>query len=204
MLCSQWRLCSRLRRLCLIQTPRALRSSCPFLLPSSIPWYYYTAPLLPRSLPAFTSRMSSILLFLLKLSLFALLSLQGDELNSGFRQMSLSRQGSSEAPEPPSLYPPPPAVLSQHPPPQPSYIMPPPPSGYQPAAPHQHPPPPPPPPTQPIMQTAPPAQGYMQPPPPPQQVVCLTPVVSGYLIIFSSSFCCSDPGAVLFHRRSVS
>lgn len=95
---------------------------------------------------------------------------QGDELTTGFGQMSLSRQGSSEAPEPPSLYPPPPTVLSQHPPPQPSYIMPPPPSGYQPAAPHPHPPPPPPPPTQPILQTAPPAQGYMQPPPPPQQI----------------------------------
>uniref|UniRef100_A0A8C1L060 R3H domain containing 2 n=1 Tax=Cyprinus carpio TaxID=7962 RepID=A0A8C1L060_CYPCA len=54
------------------------------------------------------------------------------ELTPGFGQMSLSRQGSSEAPEPPSLYQPPPAVLSQHPPPQPSYIMPPPPSGYQP------------------------------------------------------------------------
>ncbi|XP_016402073.1 R3H domain-containing protein 2 [Sinocyclocheilus rhinocerous] len=54
----------------------------------------------------------------------------GDELTPGFRQMSLSRQSSSEAPEPPSLYQPPPAVLSQHPPPQPSYIMPPPPSGY--------------------------------------------------------------------------
>uniref|UniRef100_A0A8C1KZ66 R3H domain containing 2 n=1 Tax=Cyprinus carpio TaxID=7962 RepID=A0A8C1KZ66_CYPCA len=72
-------------------------------------------------------------------------SVQGDELTPGFGQMSLSRQGSSEAPEPPSLYQPPPAVLSQHPPPQPSYIMPPPPSGYQP--------------------TAPPTQGYMQPPP---------------------------------------
>ncbi|XP_048054635.1 R3H domain-containing protein 2 isoform X6 [Megalobrama amblycephala] len=95
---------------------------------------------------------------------------QGDELTAGFGQMSLSRQGSSEAPEPPSLYQPPPAVLSQHPPPQPSYIMPPPPSGYQPAAPHAHPPPPPPPPSQPILQTAPPAQGYMQPPPPPQQI----------------------------------
>uniref|UniRef100_A0A9J8D0A1 R3H domain containing 2 n=1 Tax=Cyprinus carpio carpio TaxID=630221 RepID=A0A9J8D0A1_CYPCA len=89
----------------------------------------------------------------------------GDELTPGFGQMSLSRQGSSEAPEPPSLYQPPPAVLSQHPPPQPSYIMPPPPSGYQPAAPHPHPPPPPPPPTQAILQTAPPTQGYMQPPP---------------------------------------
>uniref|UniRef100_A0A8C2BHG4 R3H domain containing 2 n=1 Tax=Cyprinus carpio TaxID=7962 RepID=A0A8C2BHG4_CYPCA len=95
-------------------------------------------------------------------------SVQGDELTPGFGQMSLSRQGSSEAPEPPSLYQPPPAVLSQHPPPQPSYIMPPPPSGYQPAAPHPHPPPPPPPPTQAILQTAPPTQGYMQPPP--QQV----------------------------------
>uniref|UniRef100_A0A9J7YXP3 R3H domain containing 2 n=1 Tax=Cyprinus carpio carpio TaxID=630221 RepID=A0A9J7YXP3_CYPCA len=94
----------------------------------------------------------------------------GDELTPGFGQMSLSRQGSSEAPEPPSLYQPPPAVLSQHPPPQPSYIMPPPPSGYQPAAPHPHPPPPPPPPTQAILQTAPPTQGYMQPPPPPQQI----------------------------------
>ncbi|XP_016359393.1 R3H domain-containing protein 2-like [Sinocyclocheilus anshuiensis] len=80
----------------------------------------------------------------------------GDELTPGFGQMSLSRQSSSEAPEPPSLYQPPPAVLSQHPPPQPSYILPPPPSGYQPAAPHPHPPPPPPPPTQPILQTAPP------------------------------------------------
>uniref|UniRef100_A0A672KYB7 R3H domain containing 2 n=1 Tax=Sinocyclocheilus grahami TaxID=75366 RepID=A0A672KYB7_SINGR len=89
----------------------------------------------------------------------------GEELTPGFGQMSLSRQSSSEAPEPPSLYQPPPAVLSQHPPPQPSYILPPPPSGYQPAAPHPHPPPPPPPPTQPILQTAPPAQGYMQPPP---------------------------------------
>uniref|UniRef100_A0A671KME7 R3H domain-containing protein 2-like n=1 Tax=Sinocyclocheilus anshuiensis TaxID=1608454 RepID=A0A671KME7_9TELE len=78
---------------------------------------------------------------------------QGDELTPGFGQMSLSRQSSSEAPEPPSLYQPPPAVLSQHPPPQPSYILPPPPSGYQPAAPHPHPPPPPPPPTQPILQT---------------------------------------------------
>ncbi|XP_056316659.1 R3H domain-containing protein 2 isoform X4 [Danio aesculapii] len=97
---------------------------------------------------------------------------QGDELTAGFGQMSLSRQGSSEAPEPPSLYQPPPTVLTQHPPPQPSYIMPPPPSGYQPAAPHTHthPPPPPPPPAQPILQTAPPAQGYMQPPPPPQQI----------------------------------
>ncbi|XDV35168.1 hypothetical protein PO909_005168 [Leuciscus waleckii] len=89
---------------------------------------------------------------------------QGDELTAGFGQMSLSRQSSSEAPEPPSLYQPPPAVLSQHAPPQPSYIMPPhththpPPSGYQPAAPHTHPPPPPPPPSQPILQMQPPPQ----------------------------------------------
>ncbi|XP_077104682.1 R3H domain-containing protein 2 isoform X2 [Siphateles boraxobius] len=88
----------------------------------------------------------------------------GDELTAGFGQMSLSRQSSSEAPEPPSLYQPPPAVLSQHAPPQPSYIMPPhththpPPSGYQPAAPHTHPPPPPPPPSQPILQMQPPPQ----------------------------------------------
>uniref|UniRef100_A0A4W4HAJ3 R3H domain containing 2 n=1 Tax=Electrophorus electricus TaxID=8005 RepID=A0A4W4HAJ3_ELEEL len=80
-----------------------------------------------------------------------------------FGQMSLSRQGSSEAPEAPGLYQPPPAVLSQHPPPQAGYIMPPPPSGYQPPTPHPHPPPPPPPPTQPVLQTAPPAQGYMHP-----------------------------------------
>ncbi|XP_026866712.2 R3H domain-containing protein 2 isoform X2 [Electrophorus electricus] len=93
-----------------------------------------------------------------------------DELTPAFGQMSLSRQGSSEAPEAPGLYQPPPAVLSQHPPPQAGYIMPPPPSGYQPPTPHPHPPPPPPPPTQPVLQTAPPAQGYMQPPPPPQQI----------------------------------
>uniref|UniRef100_A0A4W4H6P1 R3H domain-containing protein n=1 Tax=Electrophorus electricus TaxID=8005 RepID=A0A4W4H6P1_ELEEL len=86
-----------------------------------------------------------------------------DELTPAFGQMSLSRQGSSEAPEAPGLYQPPPAVLSQHPPPQAGYIMPPPPSGYQPPTPHPHPPPPPPPPTQPVLQTAPPAQGYMHP-----------------------------------------
>ncbi|MCI4375285.1 hypothetical protein PGIGA_G00107650 [Pangasianodon gigas] len=93
-----------------------------------------------------------------------------DELTPGFGQMSLSRQGSSEAPEPPGLYPPPPAVLSQHPPPQPGYIIAPPPSSYQPPTAHPHPPPPAPPPTQPVLQTAPPTQGYMQPPPPPQQI----------------------------------
>ncbi|KAK3556864.1 hypothetical protein QTP70_022360 [Hemibagrus guttatus] len=95
---------------------------------------------------------------------------QADELTPGFGQMSLSRQGSSEAPEPPGLYQPPPAVLSQHPPPQPGYIIAPPPSSYQPPTAHPHPPPPAPPPTQPVLQTAPPAQGYMQPPPPPQQI----------------------------------
>ncbi|XP_066520549.1 R3H domain-containing protein 2 isoform X2 [Hoplias malabaricus] len=93
-----------------------------------------------------------------------------DELNPGFGQMSLSRQGSSEAPEQSNLYQPPPAVLSQHHPPQPGYIMSAPPSGYQPPTPHQHPPPPPQPPTQTVLQTTPPAQGYMQPPPPPQQI----------------------------------
>ncbi|XP_060775380.1 R3H domain-containing protein 2 isoform X4 [Neoarius graeffei] len=95
---------------------------------------------------------------------------QAEELTPGFGQMSLSRQGSSEAPEPPGLYQPPPAVLSQHPPPQPGYIIAPPPSSYQPPTAHPHPPPPAPPPTQPVLQTAPPAQGYMQPPPPPQQI----------------------------------
>ncbi|KAM9482194.1 R3H domain-containing protein 2 isoform 2-T2 [Clarias gariepinus] len=95
---------------------------------------------------------------------------QTDELTPGFGQMSLSRQGSSEAPEPPGLYQPPPAVLTQHPPPQPGYIIAPPPSSYQPPTAHPHPPPPAPPPTQPVLQTAPPAQGYMQPPPPPQQI----------------------------------
>ncbi|XP_076870241.1 R3H domain-containing protein 2 isoform X2 [Brachyhypopomus gauderio] len=93
-----------------------------------------------------------------------------DELTPAFGQMSLSRQGSSEAPEPPGLYQPPPTVLSQHPPPQAGYIIPPPPSGYQPPTAHPHPPPPPPPPAQPVLQTAPPSQGYMQPPPPPQQI----------------------------------
>ncbi|KAK2857861.1 hypothetical protein Q7C36_005780 [Tachysurus vachellii] len=95
---------------------------------------------------------------------------QPDELTPGFGQMSLSRQGSSEAPEPPGLYQPPPAVLSQHPPPQPGYIIAPPPSSYQPPTAHPHPPPPAPPQTQPVLQTAPPTQGYMQPPPPPQQI----------------------------------
>uniref|UniRef100_A0A671Y3F6 R3H domain containing 2 n=1 Tax=Sparus aurata TaxID=8175 RepID=A0A671Y3F6_SPAAU len=79
---------------------------------------------------------------------------QGEELPPQFSQMTLSRQGSSENPEPPPMYQAPPTVLSQHPPPQTSYIMAttgqpmPPPSGYQPAPP--------------------PPQGYMQPPPPQQ------------------------------------
>uniref|UniRef100_A0A3Q3AK53 R3H domain containing 2 n=1 Tax=Kryptolebias marmoratus TaxID=37003 RepID=A0A3Q3AK53_KRYMA len=79
---------------------------------------------------------------------------QGEELASQFTQMTLSRQGSSENPEPPPMYQAPPAVLSQHPPPQTGYIMATtgqplqPPSGYQPAPP--------------------PPQGYIQPPPPQQ------------------------------------
>uniref|UniRef100_A0A7N6AX71 R3H domain-containing protein n=1 Tax=Anabas testudineus TaxID=64144 RepID=A0A7N6AX71_ANATE len=97
-----------------------------------------------------------------------------EELAPQFSQMTLSRQGSSENPEPPPMYQAPPTVLSQHPPPQTSYIMAttgqpmPPPSGYQPATGHPHPPPPPPPPSQPVMQAPPPPQGYMQPPPPQQ------------------------------------
>ncbi|XP_057703239.1 R3H domain-containing protein 2 isoform X3 [Corythoichthys intestinalis] len=104
----------------------------------------------------------------------------GEELAPQFSQMTLSRQGSSENPEPPPLYQAPPTVLSQHPPPQTSYIMAttgqpiPPPSGYQPATGHPHPPPPPPPPSQPVMQ-APPPQGYMQPPPPQQIQVSYYP-----------------------------
>uniref|UniRef100_A0A1A8EP45 R3H domain containing 2 n=1 Tax=Nothobranchius korthausae TaxID=1143690 RepID=A0A1A8EP45_9TELE len=95
----------------------------------------------------------------------------GEELPPQFTQMTLSRQGSSENPEPPPMYQPPPTVLSQHPPPQTSYIMAttgqplPPPSGYQPATGHPHPPPPPPPPSQSVIQAPPPPQGYIQPPP---------------------------------------
>uniref|UniRef100_A0A665T9L1 R3H domain-containing protein n=1 Tax=Echeneis naucrates TaxID=173247 RepID=A0A665T9L1_ECHNA len=79
---------------------------------------------------------------------------QAKDLAPQFSQMTLSRQGSSENPEPPPMYQAPPTVLSQHPPPQTGYIMAttgqpmPPPSGYQPAPP--------------------PPQGYMQPPPPQQ------------------------------------
>uniref|UniRef100_G3NT58 R3H domain containing 2 n=1 Tax=Gasterosteus aculeatus aculeatus TaxID=481459 RepID=G3NT58_GASAC len=82
----------------------------------------------------------------------------GEELAPPFTQMTLSRQGSSENPEPPPMYQAPPTVLTQHPPPQTGYIMAttgqpmPPPSGYQPATGHAPPPP----------------QGYMQPPPPQQ------------------------------------
>ncbi|XP_075881379.1 R3H domain-containing protein 2 isoform X7 [Nelusetta ayraudi] len=106
---------------------------------------------------------------------------QGEELPPQFSQMTLSRQGSSENPEPPPMYQAPPAVLSQHPPPQTSYIMAttgqpmPPPSGYQPATGHPHPPPPPPPPSQPLMQAPPPPQGYMQPPPQQIQVSYYSP-----------------------------
>ncbi|XP_068172160.1 R3H domain-containing protein 2 isoform X6 [Antennarius striatus] len=105
----------------------------------------------------------------------------GEELASQFSQMTLSRQGSSENPEPPPMYQAPPTVLSQHPPPQTSYIMAttgqpmPPPSGYQPATGHPHPPPPPPPPSQPVMQAPPPPQGYMQAPPPQQIQVSYYP-----------------------------
>ncbi|XP_008318862.1 R3H domain-containing protein 2 isoform X4 [Cynoglossus semilaevis] len=106
---------------------------------------------------------------------------QAEELAPQFTQMTLSRQGSSENPEPPPMYQAPPTVLSQHPPPQTSYIMAttgqpmPPPSGYQPATGHPHPPPPPPPPSQPVMQAPPPPQGYMQPPPPQQIQVSYYP-----------------------------
>uniref|UniRef100_A0A669DI22 R3H domain containing 2 n=1 Tax=Oreochromis niloticus TaxID=8128 RepID=A0A669DI22_ORENI len=106
---------------------------------------------------------------------------QGEELAPQFTQMTLSRQGSSENPEPPPMYQATPPVLPQHPPPQTSYIMAttgqplPPPSGYQPTTGHPHPPPPPPPPSQPVMQAAPPPQGYMQPPPPQQIQVSYYP-----------------------------
>ncbi|XP_062419746.1 R3H domain-containing protein 2 isoform X9 [Pungitius pungitius] len=106
---------------------------------------------------------------------------QGEELAPQFTQMTLSRQGSSENPEPPAMYQAPPTVLTQHPPPQTGYIMAttgqpmPPPSGYQPATGHAHPPPPPPPPSQPVMQAPPPPQGYMQPPPPQQIQVSYYP-----------------------------
>ncbi|XP_028301927.1 R3H domain-containing protein 2 isoform X7 [Gouania willdenowi] len=106
---------------------------------------------------------------------------QGEDLATQFTQITLSRQGSSENPEPPPMYQAAPTVLSQHPPPQTSYIMAttgqplPPPSGYQPATGHPHPPPPPPPPSQPVMQAPPPPQGYMQPPPPQQIQVSYYP-----------------------------
>ncbi|XP_075317591.1 R3H domain-containing protein 2 isoform X10 [Odontesthes bonariensis] len=106
---------------------------------------------------------------------------QGEDLAPQFTQMTLSRQGSSENPEPPPMFQAPPSVLSQHPPPQTGYIMAttgqpmPPPSGYQPATGHPHPPPPPPPPSQPVMQAPPPPQGYMQPPPPQQIQVSYYP-----------------------------
>ncbi|KAJ4927518.1 hypothetical protein JOQ06_015245 [Pogonophryne albipinna] len=47
----------------------------------------------------------------------------GEDLAPQFTQMTLSRQGSSENPEPPPMYQPPPTVLTQHPPPQTGYIM---------------------------------------------------------------------------------
>ncbi|XP_060926120.1 R3H domain-containing protein 2 isoform X3 [Limanda limanda] len=105
----------------------------------------------------------------------------GEELAPQFTQMTLSRQGSSENPEPQTMYQAAPTVLSQHPPPQTGYIMATtgqpmqPPSGYQPATGHPHPPPPPPPPSQSVMQAPPPPQGYMQPPPPQQIQVSYYP-----------------------------
>ncbi|KAM9534388.1 R3H domain-containing protein 2-like isoform 4-T4 [Salvelinus alpinus] len=102
----------------------------------------------------------------------------GEELAPHFSQMTLSRQSSSEAPEPPAIYQTQgPTVLTQHPPPQAGYIMATtaqplaPQSGYQPNTRHLHhppPPPPPPPPSQTIMQPPPPPQGYLQPSPPQQ------------------------------------
>uniref|UniRef100_A0A673X8U4 R3H domain containing 2 n=1 Tax=Salmo trutta TaxID=8032 RepID=A0A673X8U4_SALTR len=103
------------------------------------------------------------------------------ELAPHFSQMTLSRQSSSEAPEPPAMYQTQgPTVLTQHPPPQTGYIMATtgqplaPQSGYQPNTRHLHHPPPPPPPSQTIMQPPPPPQGYMQPSPP-QQISYYTP-----------------------------
>uniref|UniRef100_A0A3B3ZVT8 Uncharacterized protein n=1 Tax=Periophthalmus magnuspinnatus TaxID=409849 RepID=A0A3B3ZVT8_9GOBI len=90
---------------------------------------------------------------------------QGDELAPQFSQMTLSRQGSSENPEPPQIYQAGPTVLTGHPPPQTGYIMAttgqplPPPSGYQP----------------PVIQAPPPPQGYMAPPPPQQIQVSYYP-----------------------------
>ncbi|KAJ8259429.1 hypothetical protein GJAV_G00169160 [Gymnothorax javanicus] len=71
-----------------------------------------------------------------------------DELTPQFGQMTLSRQGSSEAPEPPPLYQP--GAAHPH---------------------HQTHAPPAPPPPQPVLQAPPPPQGYMQPPPPPPQQI---------------------------------
>uniref|UniRef100_A0AAZ3RMQ4 R3H domain-containing protein 2 n=1 Tax=Oncorhynchus tshawytscha TaxID=74940 RepID=A0AAZ3RMQ4_ONCTS len=111
---------------------------------------------------------------------------QGEELAPHFSQMTLSRQSSREAPEPPAMYQTQgPTVLTQHPPAQTGYIMATtaqplsPQSGYQANTRHLHhhpppPPPPPPPPSQTIMQPPPPPQGYMQPSPP-QQISYYTP-----------------------------
>uniref|UniRef100_A0A8K9X5X4 R3H domain-containing protein 2 n=1 Tax=Oncorhynchus mykiss TaxID=8022 RepID=A0A8K9X5X4_ONCMY len=90
-------------------------------------------------------------------------NLMTQELSPHFSQMTLSRQSSSEAPEPPAMYQTQgPTVLTQHPPPQTGYIMTTtaqplsPQSGYQPNTRHLHHHPPTPP------------QGYMQPSPPQQ------------------------------------
>lgn len=125
---------------------------------------------------------------------------QGEELPPQFSQMTLSRQGSSENPEPPPMYQAPPAVLSQHPPPQTSYIMAttgqpmPPPSGYQPATGHPHPPPPPPPPSQPLMQAPPPPQGYMQPPP---QQVRYSVNSRSFSLLFTFGITCNRQGKLI-------
>ncbi|KAK1902191.1 R3H domain containing protein 2 [Dissostichus eleginoides] len=81
----------------------------------------------------------------------------GEDLAPQFTQMTLSRQGSSENPEPPPMYQPPPTVLTQHPPPQTGYIMA---TTGQPMT---------------VMQAPPPPQGYMQAPPPQQIQVSYYP-----------------------------
>uniref|UniRef100_A0AAZ3Q2I1 R3H domain-containing protein n=1 Tax=Oncorhynchus tshawytscha TaxID=74940 RepID=A0AAZ3Q2I1_ONCTS len=84
---------------------------------------------------------------------------QGEELAPHFSQMTLSRQSSREAPEPPAMYQTQgPTVLTQHPPAQTGYIMA---TTAQPLSPQSG--------YQTIMQPPPPPQGYMQPSPPQQQ-----------------------------------
>uniref|UniRef100_A0AAZ3RX10 R3H domain containing 2 n=1 Tax=Oncorhynchus tshawytscha TaxID=74940 RepID=A0AAZ3RX10_ONCTS len=86
------------------------------------------------------------------------------ELAPHFSQMTLSRQSSREAPEPPAMYQTQgPTVLTQHPPAQTGYIMA---TTAQPLSPQSG--------YQTIMQPPPPPQGYMQPSPP-QQISYYTP-----------------------------